>query len=50
MQEELFNKVFKDKYSSLNYSINSIQNNAKIQKSIKEEKISMDIKRPKIFN
>ena len=38
MQEELFNKVFKDKYSSLNYSINSIQNNAKIPNFIKEEK------------
>jgi hypothetical protein len=38
MQEELFNKAFKNKHNSLNYSIKSIHNNEKIQKLIKEGK------------
>lgn len=38
MQEELFTKAFKNKDSSLNYSIRSIDNDKNIQKLIKERK------------
>jgi hypothetical protein len=44
MQEELFNRAFENKHSSLKDSIKSIQNNEKIQKLIKEEKYQWILK------